>query len=65
MIILAIDSALGACSAADQLAGGPLTAVGAAAPDPAVVARLAAAAPAPETPPAPLYLRAPDARLPA
>lgn len=35
------------------------------APDPVAVARLAAAAPAPAAPPQPLYLRAPDARLPA
>ena len=34
------------------------------APDPAVVARLAAAAPDPTGPPRPVYLRAPDARLP-
>ncbi len=38
----------------------PLTA-----PDPVAVARLAAAAPTPAAPPQPLYLRAPDARLPA
>jgi tRNA threonylcarbamoyladenosine biosynthesis protein TsaB len=35
------------------------------APDPVVVARLAAAAEAPLPPPRPLYLRAPDAKLPA
>jgi len=35
------------------------------APDPVAIARLAAAAPAPAAPPQPLYLRAPDARLPA
>lgn len=34
-------------------------------PDPAVVARLAAATPEPVEPPGLLYLRAPDARLPA
>ncbi len=33
--------------------------------DPAVVARLAAAAEAPARPPGLIYLRAPDARLPA
>ncbi len=36
-----------------------------AAPDPVVVARLAARAPEPAAPPSPIYLRAPDARLPA
>jgi len=36
-----------------------------AAPDPAAVARLAAAAPDPGLPPRPLYLRPPDARIPA
>lgn len=36
-----------------------------AAPDPLAVARLAGAAPEPSGPPRPLYLRAPDARLPA
>jgi tRNA threonylcarbamoyladenosine biosynthesis protein TsaB len=36
-----------------------------AAPDPVAVARLAARAPAPETPPRPFYLRPPDARLPS
>jgi tRNA threonylcarbamoyladenosine biosynthesis protein TsaB len=36
-----------------------------AAPDPVAVARLAAAAPEPAGPPSPIYLRAPDARLPA
>ena len=35
------------------------------APDPVVLARLAAAAPTPAAPPRPLYLRAPDAKLPA
>lgn len=34
-------------------------------PDPVVVARLAARGPAPAAPPRPLYLRAPDAKLPA
>jgi tRNA threonylcarbamoyladenosine biosynthesis protein TsaB len=34
-------------------------------PDALIVARLAMRRPAPETPPAPLYLRAPDAKLPA
>jgi tRNA threonylcarbamoyladenosine biosynthesis protein TsaB len=33
--------------------------------DPVALARLAAAAPEPESPPEPLYLRAPDAKLPA
>jgi len=33
--------------------------------DPAALARLVAAAPAPDGPPRPLYLRAPDAKLPA
>ena len=62
-------------------AGAPLTLMGSAvalaeqmpgvrfvrltAPDPVAVARLAAAAPASAAPPRPLYLRAPDARLPA
>ena len=36
-----------------------------AAPDPVAIARLAAAADPPQAPPAPIYLRAPDARLPA
>ncbi len=36
-----------------------------AAPDPVVIARLAARAPAPQSSPRPIYLRAPDARLPA
>ena len=36
-----------------------------AAPDPVAIARLAAAAPPPGAPPSPIYLRAPDARLPA
>ena len=36
-----------------------------AAPDPAAVARLAASTSPPDHPPAPIYLRAPDARLPA
>jgi tRNA threonylcarbamoyladenosine biosynthesis protein TsaB len=40
-------------------------AVALAAADPAVLARLAAEAPEPSAPPRPLYLRAPDARLPA
>jgi tRNA threonylcarbamoyladenosine biosynthesis protein TsaB len=47
----------------DVLAGAetsPLTA-----PDPVVVARLAAEAREPSAPPRPLYLRAPDAKLPA
>ena len=35
------------------------------APHPAAIARLAAVAPIPSAPPRPLYLRAPDARLPA
>jgi tRNA threonylcarbamoyladenosine biosynthesis protein TsaB len=34
------------------------------APDPAAIARLTAAAPRPSAPPRPLYLRAPDAKLP-
>lgn len=35
------------------------------APDPVVIGRLAAASPATAAPPSPVYLRAPDARLPA
>ncbi len=34
-------------------------------PDPVLIARLGRDAPAPEAPPRPIYLRAPDARLPA
>jgi tRNA threonylcarbamoyladenosine biosynthesis protein TsaB len=54
-------------SAADQLKAGLGAAevVAVQAPDPAAVARLAARRPDPGTPPRPLYLRAPDARLPA
>ena len=36
-----------------------------AAPDPVAIARLAARAPEPDAPPSPIYLRAPDARLPS
>jgi tRNA threonylcarbamoyladenosine biosynthesis protein TsaB len=36
-----------------------------AAPDPVAIARLAAQAAVPEAPPSPIYLRAPDARLPS
>lgn len=54
-------------SGAELLAGGlPEARIAAlAAPDPEALARLAAQAPAPAFPPRPLYLRAPDARLPA
>jgi tRNA threonylcarbamoyladenosine biosynthesis protein TsaB len=54
-------------SAADQLSAAleGAKAVDLRAPDPLAVARLSALAPVPSGPPSPLYLRAPDARLPA
>ncbi len=52
-----------AAGLADQLPGARFVLL--TAPDPVAVARLAAARPASAAPPQPLYLRAPDARLPA
>ncbi len=65
---------LGQCGGAEGLtvigSGAPLIpgtarAIAVAAPDPVAIARLAARAPEPDAPPRPIYLRAPDARLPA
>jgi tRNA threonylcarbamoyladenosine biosynthesis protein TsaB len=52
-------------SGAPLLAGLTGRSVELAAPDPVAIARLAMSAPDPAVMPAPLYLRAPDARLPA
>ena len=52
-------------AAAEALAGMDVVATAIAQPDALWVARLAAALPAPEGPPRPLYLRAPDAKLPS
>ena len=47
------------------LIAGAAKAIPMAAPDAVAIARLAAWAPKPDAPPRPIYLRAPDARLPA
>ena len=56
---------LSVIGSAAPLVLGAARAIAVAAPAPVAIARLAARAPTPSAPPRPIYLRAPDARLPA